>query len=99
MISNEEMEKIIDIVGRNWGDEQKNKYRYIMTCDIENAITELKAIRDTYKNTQPLPEWYRWLVHFVIYEYLSKTDSIMTQSELGEFQISFKIKRSATQQL
>lgn len=82
MISNEEMKKIIDIVGRNWGDEQKNKYRYIMTCNIEVAILELKAIRDRYKNTQPLPEWYRWLVHFVIYEYLSKPDSTMTQSDI-----------------
>ena len=44
--------------------------RQILQVNIEEAIPRIKIIRSQYKNTQPLPLWFRKLVFEVIYNYL-----------------------------
>jgi hypothetical protein len=43
----------------------------ILESNIEQAIIEIKRLRNLYKNTQELPIWFRHLVAEVIYRYLS----------------------------
>lgn len=51
----------------------EEKYKKILKIqDITLACKEIKKIRNTYKNTQSLPIWFRELVFQVIYNYLAR---------------------------
>lgn len=65
-----DIENNLTFMGEDVVEGVTEECRQILQVNLEKAIPRIKIIRSQYKNTQPLPLWFRKLVFEVIYNYL-----------------------------